>query len=193
MNLIPVTISKESDLDKDEKSLVLDKPEQDELRTAERDDKAEEELKTAERDDSAEEKIQEPDAQISSENGNVASENTKPSDRRASLPAKIENHHQDDGLTQSGRKIPSYMAPTASAKARIRGQGSPRIAQEKPEKNGTTRRHSLPPAANGKLSTMSPRAHRLLIASAKGSMNSDRSFSSSKDIGDKSTKAEWKR
>ncbi|KAG7640318.1 hypothetical protein ISN44_As02g001760 [Arabidopsis suecica] len=193
MNLIPVTISKESDLDKDEKPLVLDNPKQEELRTAERDDKAEEELKTAERDDSAEEKIQEPDAQISSENGNVASENTKPSDRRASLPAKIENHHQDDGLTQSGRKIPSYMAPTASAKARIRGQGSPRIAQEKPEKNGTTRRHSLPPAANGKLSTMSPRAHRLLIASAKGSMNSDRSFSSSKDIGDKSTKAEWKR
>ncbi|KAG7640319.1 hypothetical protein ISN44_As02g001760 [Arabidopsis suecica] len=183
MNLIPVTISKESDLDKDEKPLVLDNPKQEELRTAERDDKAEEELKTAERDDSAEEKIQEPDAQISSENGNVASENTKPSDRRASLPAKIENHHQDDGLTQSGRKIPSYMAPTASAKARIRGQGSPRIAQEKPEKNGTTRRHSLPPAANGKLSTMSPRAHRLLIASAKGSMNSDRSFSSSKDIG----------
>ncbi|CAE6064302.1 unnamed protein product [Arabidopsis arenosa] len=193
MNLIPETILKESDLDKDEKSLVLDNPEQEELKTAERDNNAEEELKTAEIDDKAEEEIQEPDVQISSENGNVASENTKPSDRRASLPANIENHHQDDGLTQSGRKIPSYMAPTASAKARIRGQGSPRIAQEKPEKNGTTRRHSLPPAANGKLSTMSPRAHRLLIASAKGSMNSDRSFSSSKDIGDKSTKAEWKR
>ncbi|EOA23708.1 hypothetical protein CARUB_v10016916mg [Capsella rubella] len=180
MNLIPETVSKESNLDKDEQSPVLDNMEQEDLKTAERDDKAEEE-------------IQEPDGQISSENGNVASENTKPNDRRASLPAKIENHHQDDGLTQSGRKIPSYMAPTASAKARIRGQGSPRITQEKPEKNVTTRRHSLPPAANGKLSTMSPRAHRLLIASAKGSMNSDRSFSSSKDIGDKSTKAEWKR
>ncbi|XP_019102145.1 PREDICTED: protein IQ-DOMAIN 31-like isoform X3 [Camelina sativa] len=185
-NLVPETVSKESDLDKEDKSPVLDNPEQEELKTAERDDKAEGE-------------IQEPDVQISSENGNVASENgnvasengnvasenIKPSDRRASLPAKIENHHHDDGLTQSGRKIPSYMAPTASAKARIRGQGSPRIAQEKPEKNGTTRRHSLPPAANGKLNTMSPRAHRLLIASAKGSMNSDRSFSSSKDIGGK--------
>ncbi|XP_056845034.1 protein IQ-DOMAIN 29 isoform X2 [Raphanus sativus] len=171
----PETVSKEADLDKDE---------QDEVKTAEGNDKAEEE-------------IQEPDVQISSENGNAGSENTKPSDRRASLPAKIETHHQEDGLTtHSGRKIPSYMAPTASAKARVRGggQGSPRIiGQEKPEKNGITRRHSLPPGANGKLSTMSPRAHRLLIASAKGSMNSDRSFSSSKDIGDKSTKAEWKR
>ncbi|CAA7043837.1 unnamed protein product [Microthlaspi erraticum] len=179
----PENVSKEADLEKDETSHVLDNVEQEELKTAESIDKAEEE-------------IQEPDVQItSSENGNAASENTKPSDRRASLPAKIENHHQDDGLTQSGRKIPSYMAPTASAKARVRGQGSaPRIAQEKPEKNGTTtRRHSLPPAANGKLSTMSPRAHRLLIASAKGSMNSDRSFSSSKDIGEKSAKAEWKR
>ncbi|CAH8383436.1 unnamed protein product [Eruca vesicaria subsp. sativa] len=176
----PESVSKEADLDKDEKTPVLDTPEQDELKT-----------------DKAEEEIQEADVHISSENGNAASENTKPSDRRASLPAKIENHHQDDGVvTHSGRKIPSYMAPTASAKARVRGgqQGSPRFGgQEKPEKNGTTRRHSLPPAANGKLSAMSPRVHRLLIASAKGSMNSDRSFSSSKDIGDKSTKAEWKR
>ncbi|CAH2045709.1 unnamed protein product, partial [Thlaspi arvense] len=173
----PATVSKEADLEKDEKSPVLDNPEQDELKTAESIDKAEEET-------------QEPDVQIiSSENGTAAPENTKPSDRRASLPAMIENHHQEDGLTHSGRKIPSYMAPTASAKARVRGQGSPRIAQEKPEKNGTTtRRHSLPPAANGKLSTMSPRAHRLLIASAKGSMNSDRSFSSSKDIGGKKFK-----
>ncbi|KAF8048691.1 hypothetical protein N665_2432s0002 [Sinapis alba] len=174
----PETVLKEAELDEDEKSLVVDTPEQDELK---------------EMIDKAEEEIQEPEVQISSENGNAASENTKPSDRRASLPAKIENH-QEEGLTHSGRKIPSYMAPTASAKARVRGgQGSPRIGQEKPEKNGITRRHSLPTGANGKLSTMSPRAHRLLIASAKGSLNSDRSFSSSKDIGDKSTKAEWKR
>ncbi|CAN6875861.1 unnamed protein product, partial [Brassica oleracea var. botrytis] len=160
----PETVSKETDLEKDE-------------------------LKTGERDDKAEEEIQEPDVLIiTSENGNVVSEDTKPSDRRASLPAKIdESQQQDDGLTtHSGRKIPSYMAPTASAKARVRGgQGSPRIGgQEKPEKNGTTRRHSLPHIANNdKLSAMSPRVHRLLIASAKGSINSDRSFSSSKDIG----------
>ncbi|KAG2264427.1 hypothetical protein Bca52824_071506 [Brassica carinata] len=123
------------------------------------------------RDDKAEEEIQEPDVLIiTSENGNVVSEDTKPSDRRASLPAKIDEMRG--------------------------GQGSPRIGgQEKPEKNGTTRRHSLPHIANNdKLSAMSPRVHRLLIASAKGSINSDRSFSSSKDIGgDKSTKVEWKR
>ncbi|KAJ0237986.1 IQ-domain 29 [Hirschfeldia incana] len=185
---------------------VVDAPEEEEKvqddteavsKEAEVDEKppVQDELKITEINDKAEEDIQEPDVQISSENGNAVSEDTKPSDRRASLPAKIENHHQEDGLTHSGRKIPSYMAPTASAKARLRGgQGSPRIGgQEKPEKNGITRRHSLPPGANGKPSTMSPRAHRLLIASAKGSMNSDRSFSSSKDIGDKSTKAEWKR
>ena len=173
----PETVSKEVDLDKDDKSPVLGTPEQDELKTEEKNDKAEEE-------------IQEPDVQVSTENENAASENTKQSDRRASLPAKIENHHQDDGVTHSGRKIPSYMAPTASAKARVRGgQGSPRFGgQEKPEKNGITRRHSLPPGPNGKLSAMSPRAHRLLIASAKGSMNSNRSFSSSKDIGGKKSK-----
>ncbi|KAH0855496.1 LOW QUALITY PROTEIN: hypothetical protein HID58_007957, partial [Brassica napus] len=126
-----------------------------------------------------------------SENGN----DTKASDRRASLPAKIENHHQEEGLTHSGRKIPSYMAPTASAKARRRTRVSKDWWSREARENGITRRHSLPPAAaNGKLNTMSPRAHRLLIASAKGSMNSDRSFSSSRDIGgDKSAKAEWKR
>ena len=165
----PETVSKEADVEKDEKAPVLD---------------------NLEKDDKAEEEIQEPEVLIiTSENGNVVSEDTKPSDRRASLPAKIEIQQQDDGLTtQSGRKIPSYMAPTASAKARVRGgQGSPRIGgQEKPEKNGTTRRHSLPHIANNdKLSAMSPRVHRLLIASAKGSINSDRSFSSSKDIGGK--------
>lgn len=41
------------------------------------------------------------------------------------------------------------------------------FGQEKSEKNG------MSPGANGKLSAMSPRAHRLLIVSAKGSMNGE--------------------
>ncbi|CAA7031158.1 unnamed protein product [Microthlaspi erraticum] len=123
----------------------------------------------------------------------VSSDSTKPSERRVSLHAN--NDNQDDGITHSGRKIPSYMAPTASAKARVKGEGSPRFAQEK---NGTLRRLSLPSPANGKVSstatttTSSPGAHRLLLASAKGSINGDKSFSSSKNISDKS-KTEWKR
>ncbi|KAF3496641.1 hypothetical protein DY000_02058351 [Brassica cretica] len=39
-------------------------------------------------------------------------------------------------------KVWFKLIATASAKARVRGQGSPRFGQEKPEKNGITRRHS---------------------------------------------------
>ncbi|XP_010527876.1 PREDICTED: protein IQ-DOMAIN 31-like [Tarenaya hassleriana] len=165
-NNFPDAVSRDSDLNNDEKSTVLEKPEQDELKAVESSGQAED--------------VQGASVQLCSENGDAASENTKPSDRRASLPAKIEN--QDEGLT---RKLPSYMAPTESAKARVRRQGTPRFAQERIEKNGIVpvRRHSLP----------SPRAHRLLLASVKGSMNSDGSFSSSKDVGDNSIRAEWKR
>ncbi|CAN8293538.1 unnamed protein product [Cochlearia groenlandica] len=134
------------------------------------------------------------DVKISSENGNNGFDDTKASEQRVSLPAKIEN--QDEERTHSGRKIPSYMAPTASAKARVKGESSPRFAQEKAEKNGTLRRHSLSSPANGKLSTatMSPRAHRLLLlASAKGSMNGEKSLSSPKNISEKSNRTEWKR
>ncbi|KAL1202576.1 Protein IQ-DOMAIN 28 [Cardamine amara subsp. amara] len=171
----------EFDVVKDEKLPVLDGPGEDEPKTAETSDKGED-LKCS-------------DVKISSENGNVGSDNTKPSERRALLPANIDN--QDEGLSHSGRKIPSYMAPTASAKARIKGEGSPRFAQEKTEINGALRRHSLPSPANGKLSTTTmsptPRAHKLLLASVKGSMNGEKSFTSSKDISHKSTKTEWKR
>ncbi|CAG7868849.1 unnamed protein product [Brassica rapa] len=142
-------VPKELDVEEEEKS-----PEEDELRTSETNDKGEEDLKCS-------------DVKVSSENGNIASDNSKPSERRVS-------HANDEGRTHSGRKIPSYMAPTAS----------------------TLRRHSLPSPANGKpgvTTTISPRAHKLLLASAKGSMNGDKSASSLKNKSDKSNKTEWKR
>ncbi|CAN6878754.1 unnamed protein product [Brassica oleracea] len=142
-------VAKELGVEEKEKS-----SEEDELRTTETNDKDEEDLKCS-------------DVKVSSENGNISSDNSKPSERRVSP------HYQDEGRTHSGRKIHSYMAPTAS----------------------TLRRHSLPSPANGKpgvTTTMSPRAHKLLLASAKGSMNGDKS-ASSKNKSDKSNKTEWKR
>uniref|UniRef100_A0A1J3IB83 Protein IQ-DOMAIN 31 n=1 Tax=Noccaea caerulescens TaxID=107243 RepID=A0A1J3IB83_NOCCA len=164
-------VPKEFDVEKEENS-----PEEGEPIAAETGDKGED-LKCS-------------DAKVSSENGCIGSDSRKSSERRVSLHA-----NNDDGITHSGRKIPSYMAPTASAKARVKGEGSPMFAQEK---NGTLRRLSLPSPANGKLSstattTMSPGAHRLLLASAKGSINGDKSFSSSKNISDKSNRTKWKR
>lgn len=114
----------------------------------------------------------------------TCNENQKNSQRRASLPAKID--HQENGL-HSSPKVPSYMAPTESAKAKLRGQGSPRFSQDVIDKNGTTRRHSLPSSMNGKLSSLSPRVPRLVQAAGKGAVKSDRSLTSSRDGGGKYT------
>lgn len=107
-------------------------------------------------------------------NGN---ENSKVNKRRASLPAKHDD--QDTGLP-SETKVPSYMAATESAKAKVRGHVSPRFGQDAYEKNGLTRRYSLPSSTNAKL-TSSPRVQSLVQASGKGGIKIDRSLSSSRD------------
>lgn len=110
--------------------------------------------------------------------------------RRISLPAK----HDVDASTPTTRKVPSYMAPTKSAKAKLREQASPRFGQDVAEKNAVTRRHSLPSPMNGKLSSSpSPRVQRLVQASAKEGIKIDRSLSTSRDATEKTARAEWKR
>lgn len=116
----------------------------------------------------------------------TGSENHKINKRRASLPAK---HDNPQISLPSATKVPSYMAATESAKAKARGQVSPRFGQDAYEKNGLTRRHSLPSSTNAKLSS-SPRVQRLVQASGKGGIKIDRSLSSSRD--DKSIQ-EWRR
>ncbi|XP_019150743.1 PREDICTED: protein IQ-DOMAIN 31-like [Ipomoea nil] len=116
------------------------------------------------------------------ENGNINGH------RRASLPAQ----HDIDTSMHIARKVPSYMAPTKSARAKVRELASPRFGQEVDEKNALTRRYSLPSSANGKLSS-SPRVQRLVQASGKDGIKIDRSLSSSRDGSDKVIRAEWKR
>ncbi|GLT45354.1 hypothetical protein SLA2020_191890 [Shorea laevis] len=125
------------------------------------------------------------DEQLSSKDGIISSENLNTSQRRASLLEKIDN--KENGL-YSTPKVLSYMAPTKSAKAKLRGQGSPRFSSRNViEKNGVTRRHSLPSATNSNLSSLSPRAQRLVQTSRKGAMRNDKSLSSSRDAGSKKT------
>lgn len=116
----------------------------------------------------------------------TGNENHKISKRRASLPAKHDD--LETGLS-SVKKVPSYMAATESAKAKVRGQVSPRFGQDGYENNGLMRRHSLPSSTNAKLSS-SPRVQRLIQASGRGGIKIDRSLSSSRD--DKSIQ-EWRR
>ncbi|CAL1413825.1 unnamed protein product [Linum trigynum] len=127
--------------------------------------------------------------------GLAGSENLKTSERRASLPANIEQQ-ENGGLGTPKR--PSYMAPTESARAKLRAQGSPMFPQDVVvEKNGTaTRRHSLPSSINEKCASMSPRAHNRPVHSAsKGFIRSDRSLTTSRDgsVSDRMIRPEWRR
>ncbi|PWA87709.1 hypothetical protein CTI12_AA126200 [Artemisia annua] len=83
--------------------------------------------------------------------------------RRKSFPAKQE---LPESVLQNTPTLPSYMAATESAKAKLRAQAAARAAEDGAE-NGFMRRHSLP-SSTGKLSLQSPRAHRPLQASVKG-------------------------
>ncbi|XXG46707.1 hypothetical protein AAC387_Pa02g1482 [Persea americana] len=125
--------------------------------------------------------------ELSSKEDKVSHENHK--SRRASFPEKSE--YSENGL-QKTPTVPSYMAKTESSKAKLRGQGSPRFGQDGAEKNGSTRRHSLPSAVTGIVSSPSVRAQKLVQSSGKGGIRSDRPLSS-RDGNDKAIQVEWRR
>ncbi|CAL9202080.1 unnamed protein product [Musa hybrid cultivar] len=117
--------------------------------------------------------------ELSSKDNQSSNEIQKSSKRRVSFPSKPEPLAEN--ALQNAPKLPSYMATTESAKAKLRGQVSPRFGSDSLERNNITRRHSLPSSMNGKLSSQSPRTHKLIQASCKDGIRNDRSFSSSRD------------
>lgn len=70
--------------------------------------------------------------------------------RKSSFPSKSE-YVENGTHTTAQRRQPSYMAATESAKAKLRAQNSPRLdSDSSAEKNGFTRRHSLPSSTNSR-------------------------------------------
>ncbi|KAL3840608.1 hypothetical protein ACJIZ3_025199 [Penstemon smallii] len=118
----------------------------------------------------------------------ISKENYK-SSRRNSLPAKHDNR---EASPESMTRVPSYMARTASSKAKVKAVDSPRFGQDAADKNALTRRHSLSSFVNGKDSS-SPRVQRLVQSNGKGGIKIDRSLSSSRDVTDKVIQVDWKR
>ncbi|XP_004490012.1 protein IQ-DOMAIN 29 [Cicer arietinum] len=110
--------------------------------------------------------------------------------RRASLPA---NFNDQENELHNTPRVPSYMAPTESAKARLRGQGSPRFATDIVDKNSLTRRHSLSSSLNSRSGSFSPRAEKLITLSSRGVARTDKSLSSSRDGTDKLVQPQWRR
>ncbi|XP_008776310.1 protein IQ-DOMAIN 31-like isoform X2 [Phoenix dactylifera] len=116
-------------------------------------------------------------------------ESQKTKKGRSSFSARSE--YAENGL-QNTPVLPSYMATTESSKAKFRGQISPRFGSDSVDKNvdknGISRRHSLPSSTNGKLS--SPRTQILFPANGKWA---NRSFFSSRDGNERALRVEWRR
>ncbi|KAI9117224.1 hypothetical protein K1719_011390 [Acacia pycnantha] len=115
----------------------------------------------------------------------TGNENQRPS-RRASVQGKQER--TENGV-HSSPTLPSYMAATESAKAKLRAQGSPRLGQDSGERNNSARRHSLPSSTNSKISSHSPRTQRPVQPGNKGGHKAV----SSRDGNGRVIQAEWKR
>ncbi|GKF83195.1 IQ-DOMAIN 31-like protein, partial [Tanacetum coccineum] len=121
-------------------------------------------------------------------NGNVENEPEKPENvelngkvnqkarRRKSLPAKQE---YKESVSQNSPNVPSYMAATESAKAKLRAQAAAKAAEEGVE-NGFTRRQSIP-SATAKPSLHSPRVHKPSQANGKGVTKPNKSQISPRD------------
>lgn len=107
--------------------------------------------------------------ELSTKEEQASKDNTK-TRRRRSLPVKSE---YTESVPQNAPTVPSYMAATESAKAKLRAQESLRLAEEGAE-NGSIRRHSLPTSTNGKMSSPSPRMQKPLQANGKGGNKSGR-------------------
>ncbi|XP_022638855.1 protein IQ-DOMAIN 31 isoform X2 [Vigna radiata var. radiata] len=97
--------------------------------------------------------------------------------RRASLPANFTD--LENVLHDNTPRLPSYMAPTESTKAKLRGQCSPRSVSDLADVSSITRRLSLSSSLSVKLGSFSPRSDRLAALTNK--IRTDRSLSSSRD------------
>uniref|UniRef100_A0A7N0V2I2 DUF4005 domain-containing protein n=1 Tax=Kalanchoe fedtschenkoi TaxID=63787 RepID=A0A7N0V2I2_KALFE len=113
-------------------------------------------------------------------------ENQKPS-VKGSSPAK---HESAQNGSNKQPKVPSYMAATKSAKAKMRDQDLLVFEQEALEKTPTsTRRQSLPSATGTKVSSSS-RIQKLTQSNEKGKNKSAKPVSAPKDA---TGKADWRR
>ncbi|XP_057824792.2 protein IQ-DOMAIN 30 [Cryptomeria japonica] len=109
--------------------------------------------------------------------------------RRRSSFGSVKGDHSDNNL-QGSPSVPSYMAATESAKAKLRAQASQRMSPDVQEKStGMIRRHSLPSAPNLKQPSVSPRTHRVL-PQVQARSRSDRSLGTDKAI---HVQADWRR
>ncbi|XP_071735053.1 protein IQ-DOMAIN 31-like [Rutidosis leptorrhynchoides] len=108
--------------------------------------------------------------------------------RRKSLPAAKQEQHEI--VSQNTPTLPSYMAATESAKAKLRAQAAAKAAEEGVVENGVPRRLSLP-SVTAKTKLQSPRVQKSVQANGKGGSKPNKSQISPRD--EKVVQGGWKR
>ncbi|XP_075510678.1 protein IQ-DOMAIN 31-like isoform X1 [Primulina tabacum] len=124
--------------------------------------------------------------ELSSQEEHSNKENQKIKKRR-SLTTSQEH---PENILQNTPSVPSYMAATESAKAKLRAQGSSKLDEDGAD-HAYARRHSLPVSFSGKLSSLPPRIQKPIQANGKGGNKPSRSSTVSKD--DKMLQPGWRR
>ncbi|XP_073044969.1 protein IQ-DOMAIN 29-like isoform X2 [Primulina eburnea] len=124
--------------------------------------------------------------ELSSKEEHSNKENQKIKKRR-SLATSQEH---PENILQNTPSVPSYMAATESAKAKLRAQGSSKLDEDGAD-HVYARRHSLPVSLSGKLSSLSPQMQKPIQANGKGGNKPSRSLTVSKD--DKMLQPGWRR
>lgn len=94
---------------------------------------------------------------------------------KISRKTSLKQENAENGLQSTPTlTLPSYMAATESAKAKLRMQSSPRFGQDGSEFSNLSRRHSLPSSMNSKGHSPSPRTQKGNISGGKGSNKADK-------------------
>lgn len=109
-----------------------------------------------------------------STNGNVELSNSGNIELSRKNPLTANQESAEKGLQSTpSPTLPSYMAATESAKAKLRAQNSSRFGHEGSEKSNISRRNSLP-STNNKRHSPSPRTQKGNISGGKGGNKSDK-------------------
>lgn len=102
------------------------------------------------------------------EEQNSKDDKTTKEHQRRQWRSFAEKHEYPENVSQHNETLPNYMQATKSAKAKLRGPGSPNFDRDGVGNGFGIRRHSLPLCSNTKIDSVSPEMQSVVQASGRG-------------------------